>query len=368
MIFKRNNFNIIVAALLCVVLGGCATSAGRKPVSGAEDKKAVKLDRKYYIPLSSVCNDYDLTWEWDGFSRIINKKKYNIDIKMYPGSAVTLYNNQVYQLDAAVQIYDGAIMVPASFTKIFFKEKKTVSLPVEKKEELFSIKKVVIDAGHGGKDPGAVGKGDVLEKEINLDIAKRLKEELEAEGIQVILTRDTDIFHPLEKRPEIANSAGADFFISIHSNASKSSSASGFEAYYLSTNYDDFSKAVQLRENAAISFEKNTDYQYSTNLNATLWDMILNENRIESVEMANAIAKSLQRMLKLQTRYVRGAMFYVLKGARMPAVLLEVGYLSNPTEASRLNNAYYRQMLAESIASGIAQYKKEFEMNNGFSK
>jgi N-acetylmuramoyl-L-alanine amidase len=136
----------------------------------------------------------------------------------------------------------------------------------------------------------------------------------------------------------------------------------------LSTEHDDFSKAVQIRENAVLSFEDSTAFAASEGLNATLWDMMLSENRIESIEMANTIARGLNNILKLKTRHVSGAMFYVLKGARMPAVLLEVGYLSNPTEATHLNNGYYRQMLAEAIASGIISYKQEFELNNGFSK
>ena len=274
-------------------------------------------------------------------------------------------NNEVVDLKSQVKIYKGQIMVPESFLRLFAKEMPPVQL---KRKSAFTIRKIVIDAGHGGKDPGAVGKYGIQEKDIVLDIALRLRDELIKHGIEVVLTRDTDVFHELKKRTMIANKEKADFFISVHANAAYSSSVNGFEAFYLSTSHDDFSKAVQIRENAVIKYEEEADYKYSSDLNVTLWDMILSENRIESIEMANSIADELKRTLKLNTRYIRGAGFHVLKGANMPAVLLEMGYLTNSNEAAKLNNAYYRQMLAESVAAGIVRYKELFELSDGFSK
>ena len=133
-------------------------------------------------------------------------------------------------------------------------------------------------------------------------------------------------------------------------------------------NYDNLAKAVQIRENASIKYEEKADYEHSDYLNATLWDMILSENRVESIEMANSIASELRKALKLKTRFVRGARFHVLKGTQMPAVLLEIGYITNRTEAGRLCNGYYQQMLAEAVTAGIVNYKKLFEQTEGFSR
>ncbi len=357
MIFKGKKY-IIFFLMLVFCLSGC---------SGSRGKHSIKIDRSRYTLLSDFCEKQGFNWEWDGFSQIITVKNFKVTAKLYPGSDLVLYDNQVCDLKSPIIVHQGMIMVPKSFDSLF--SGKTLSYAeVKPKAGSFSIRRIVIDAGHGDHDPGAIGYKGIQEKDIVLDIAKRLKKVLVAEGIEVLLTRDTDIFLPLKKRSDIANKAKADFFISIHANAAEARSAYGFEAYFLSTAYDDFSKAVQIRENAVIKYEENADYKKSNDLNATLWDMILSENRIESIEMANAIAGQLKKSLKLRIRYVKGAKFYVLKGAQMPAVLLEVGYLTNSEEGARLNNPYYRQMLAESIAEGINRYRKIFELSDGFSR
>ncbi len=364
---KQYNYCIllIISLFLCGLTASGCSRTGSVSVDRRMSRSFVRLDRKQYVPLIVVCKQYDLSWHWDGFSKIITVKNLKSNAKLFPGSGLILFNNEVFDLKSRVRIHRGQIMVPQSFLRLFTKKEPPLKL---RRKSVFSIRKIVIDAGHGGKDPGAIGKKGIQEKDIALDISLRLKKELTKQGIDVILTRDTDIFHPLKKRSEIANKEKADFFISVHANAAHTSSANGFEAFYLSTDYDDFSKAVQIRENAVIKFEENAGYEYSDDLNATLWDMILSENRIESIEMANSISDELKRALKLNTRYIRGARFRVLKGANMPAVLLEMGYLTNKNEAMRLNNAYYRQMLAEAVATGIIRYKKLFESSDGFSK
>ncbi len=364
---KQYNYCIllIVCLFLCSLTASGCSRTGSVSVGGRVGRSFVKLDRKQYVPLIVVCEQYNLSWDWDGFSKIITVKNLKSNAKLFPNSGLILFNNEVVDLKSQVKIHNGQIMVPESFLRLFTKEEPPLQL---RRKSAFSIRKIVIDAGHGGKDPGAVGRMGIQEKDIVLDIALRLKNELTKYGVEVVLTRDADVFYELKKRTEIANREKADFFISVHVNAARTSSVHGFEAYYLSTAYDDFSKAVQIRENAAIKFEEDSDYEYSSDLNVTLWDMILSENRIESIEMANSISDELKRALKLNTRYIRGARFHVLKGANMPAVLLEMGYITNKNEAMHLNNAYYRQMLAEAVAAGIVRYKKLFELSDGFSK
>ena len=367
--FKNNARAIILFAICLTVIGTCAGCAGgRRGTSDSSRQESFRIDRKRYVPLRDFCATNGLSWEWDGFTRIITVHNRAITVKLYPGSALALHNSSVVRLDGPVRMYKGMITVPESFARLFGREQPPVAARPEKRPGKTMLARVVIDAGHGGKDPGAVGVGGIHEKEIVLDIAQRLARELERQDIDVTLTRQTDIFHPLATRSDIANNANADFFISVHANASESSSANGFEAYYLAPEYDDFAKAVQIRENAVVKYEEDTAYAQSNDLNATLWDMLLSENRIESIAMANTIAGELRRIVHLRTRYVKGAQFYVLKGAQMPAVLLEVGYLTNPTEARQLSNPYYRQMIAEAVAAGVIRYKSEFELNEGFTR
>lgn len=310
---KQYIYCIILMAFLflgSLILAGCSRT-GSVSADGRVGRSFVRLDRKQYVPLIVVCRQYNLSWDWDGFSKIIMVKNLKSNVRLFSGSGLILFNNEVFDLKSPVKIHKGQIMVPESFLRLFTKEEPPVQL---KMKSGFNIRKIVIDAGHGGKDPGAVGKNGIEEKDIVLDIVLRLKNELTKQGVEVVLTRDTDVFHELKNRTEIANKEKADFFISIHVNAADDSSVDGFEAYYLSTGYDDFSKAVQIRENASIRFEEEADYKYSSNLNLTLWDMILSENRIESIEMANSISDELKRTLRLNTRYIKGARFHVLGG------------------------------------------------------
>jgi len=229
------------------------------------------------------------------------------------------------------------------------------------------IRTIVIDPGHGGKDPGAIGVGRLKEKDVVLDISRRLKKRLERVGLKVSLTRDRDVFLSLKQRSRIANNKEADFFISIHANAFRKSRAFGFEVYYLSEAIDDSARAVAAAENVALKFEQNEEF--SKPLKATLWDILYTEHRAESIELARSICKAVERKgLSRNNRGVKGANFCVLRSTKMPAVLVEVGFISNPLEASRLKLRSYRQKLAEAVAEGVLSYKIRYEATNGFTR
>ncbi len=372
--YSRGKVNALLTVVFlffgALTFSGCAGGGGAG-LSGRLSSQMTSINKKSYFPISAVCRYYGFSWEWDGFSRVITLKKEGMSIKLFPGSSLVLYNDRSIDLKAPIILHDGLVMVPASFARLFMlTQEKTGPAPVKyqaKKEGFYAIKKIIIDAGHGGKDPGASVHHGLREKEINLDVAKRLARELRRKGIQVVMTRDTDVFYSLYRRAEIANKNNGDFFICIHTNAARTRSAHGAEEFYLSSGYDDFSKASGIRGNAAAKFAKKSEYKNSHDLNTILWDMALTEDRKESVEMAYSIAKEFKRMLNLRTRFVHGARFVVLKDTQMPAILIEVGYITNPTENARLNNPFYRQMLAEAIASGIMNYKKNYDNNNGFS-
>lgn len=223
----------------------------------------------------------------------------------------------------------------------------------------FSLKRVVIDAGHGGKDPGAVGKRKLYEKDITLKIAKKLKTQLaKRSGARVYLTRSTDVYIPLDERTAIANSKEADLFVSIHVNASPNKKASGVETYYLNYSPDKEAIRVAARENAATAQEM-ADLEY------ILRDMMVKSNQDDSVLLASYVQKELSSTLQKRYKGVKsngakGALFYVLVNSTMPSVLVEVSFISNPTEAKRLKTDKYLDAIVEGITVGIMRYVNEY--------
>ncbi len=226
-------------------------------------------------------------------------------------------------------------------------------------EGLFK-RRIVIDPGHGGHDPGAIGPNGLYEKDVVLDIALKVKDIINKEYPQyeVILTRDRDIFIPLDERTNIANKNNADLFISIHANASPNKYAKGIETYILNWTDDEEAMRVAARENA-ISLKRMKEVQ--NELGIILASLERESKRDESVRIAGYIQKSL--ISKIQSKYtsvqnlgVKQALFYVLIGAKMPSALVEVSFISNPEEERLLADESYRQILAYSIVNGINSY------------
>lgn len=219
------------------------------------------------------------------------------------------------------------------------------------------VRTIMIDAGHGGKDPGAVTNG-LEEKDVNLRMAKILGRTLQAQGFEVHYTRTTDKFIPLEERTAMANAKNADLFISLHCNAYKDGSAKGLEVYYLNLATDAQAVRVAARENG-VSAKKISDMQF------ILSDLMLNSKINESRQMAALVEKETLRTMRPKHPFTshgsKGAFFYVLTGARMPSILVELGYLTNSAEAAKLNSDEYLETMAKGLAGGVLAYKKKLE-------
>lgn len=222
-----------------------------------------------------------------------------------------------------------------------------------------TLRRIVVDAGHGGKDPGAVGKGGTLEKDVTLQMAKALAKELTKQlGCEVILTRSGDVYLPLEERTAIANKVGADLFVSLHANANHNREAYGIETYYLNFSKNDKAAAVAARENG-ISIKQVSD------LELILFDLMANAKINESSRLATVIQESLvkrisQKYSDVRDLGVRQGPFYVLLGATMPSVLVETAFISHPREEKRLKSSAYQESAAQAIAAAI----KDYAVNN----
>ena len=233
---------------------------------------------------------------------------------------------------------------------------------VEEARNRWRLDTVVLDAGHGGKDPGAIGKYGTKEKDIALDITKRAGILLEKSGIKVVYTRDEDVFIPLLDRTKIANDANGKLFVSIHANANKNRKIKGFETYLLRPGKSEDAIEVAQRENSVIKLEEVTDqYENLTGENLIMATMAQSMFMKESEDLASVIQVELDKKLDTPNRGVKQAGFYVLIGASMPNALVEVGFLSNPMEEKMLKQGAHKQKIAEAIFLAIKRFKSSKE-------
>ena len=205
------------------------------------------------------------------------------------------------------------------------------------------LRRIVIDAGHGGVDSGA--KNDtyrIHEKDLTLDVSQRLKFLLERAGYEVIMTRDSDVFIPLERRPQIANRERGDLFISIHFNAADRTTAEGYETFTLTPQYQASSKYS--------APGKNDNRRYDGN-NQDPWNTLLGYH----------VQRSLVQTMGGTDRGLKRARFLVLRHLECPGILLELGFVSNPETAKKVRSATFRQSLAQSLFDGIVQYHKRLQ-------
>lgn len=219
------------------------------------------------------------------------------------------------------------------------------------------LRKIVLDPGHGGKDPGAIGVRGIMEKDIVLAVAKKLAKKLKDEmGITVVLTRQDDTFIPLEDRTAIANAEDADLFVSLHVNASPSAEARGMETYYLDNTTDEASIRLAARENG-------TSRKSISDLQFILSDLTQNSKLEDSISLAHRLHSSIvshvgRRYGAVKDLGVKKALFYVLVGARMPSVLVEMFFITNKTEGRALTRQAYQEALVQALFDGIKKYQE----------
>lgn len=221
------------------------------------------------------------------------------------------------------------------------------------------IRTIVIDPGHGGKDPGAIGPNGLMEKDVALDIAKRLKAKLESKmSCKVLLTRTTDRFLELDERTMFANSANADLFVSVHLNASRDRRARGVETYFLSPARSKDELATAARENMmALGSQDDIENDLAYIMSDLTSTQKVNDSAVLAGSLQHSMTAGLRRANQpVKDKGVKQAMFYVLWRASMPSVLVETGFISNREDERRFRNPAYLDSVADSIAGGLASY------------
>lgn len=260
--------------------------------------------------------------------------------------------------------------------------KKTFN-PVANKFNEKTITTIIIDAGHGGKDPGSIGINKLKEKDIVLSFSLELKEELKKvlPNMDIFLTRDKDIYPTLQERYKIANSSAKinlgksknALFISVHANASLSPNAKGFEAYFITAQESsEYARAVSILENSAlVKFDKVDASKYEENISQLTHNyMLVEQHQKESRMLAQSIVDEVYKVSGVSKRNkpVQNALFYVLKGSLMPSTLIEIGFITNEEDAKFMNTKETRIKMVKATATGIKKFIKEFEDTNGFTK
>ena len=279
----------------------------------------VKKNNNYYVPTESFLN-------------IINNLSTSISL--------TFKTNQI------------------NLSKLIELPKKTVKVDLKSEKEKWEFKTIVIDAGHGGKDPGAVGYRGTKEKDIALDVAKRLEKKLTKNmDIKVVMTRDEDVFLKLSERTKIANENNGSLFISIHTNAAEDRRASGFETFLIGLNKNEYAAKVAARENAVLELEGKSGQELTGEdlIQATIAQAAFASS---SETFADMVQKEIKKRVQSRDRGVKQAGFVVLARASMPNVLVELGFISNPAEEKKLRSPQYRDQLATAIYRAVQQYEK----------
>lgn len=308
----------------------------------------------------------------DLLSSRLKVNMYNQEIVFLLDSSFVTAGREIYNMTFPVILNETRYYIPVNFLQevlpliypdeIIYKIDKIMApVPIDNR-----IRSIVIDPGHGGKDPGAIGfSGKNYEKDITLSIAQQVAALIrENTNVKVYLTRQDDQFVSLRERTEFANDVGADLFISIHTNAHDNKEISGVETYFLSTAKTDDARATEALENAVVYHYEGGEeaLERYNDLSFVLADMAQTEHLHESHDLCVNLQTNLVQALESKDRGVKQAGFYVLKGAFMPAVLIETGFISNKYEERKLARSSYQGKIATSIYQGVDNFIRRIEL------
>ncbi|MDD3374454.1 MAG: N-acetylmuramoyl-L-alanine amidase [Candidatus Omnitrophica bacterium] len=331
---------LFLTAICLIFLSGCAAT----PFQRLEKKDLV---------LKDLCARYGFSCTMDSVTQLIKLKRKGFEARGLIGSSTVVVDGKDVYLSRPINISKGIVYVPFDF-----EQQVMILLSKKAGPSAKAFQKIIIDAGHGGKDPGAITLTGTQEKDIVLDIANRLSDALKKRGAIVLQTRDTDEFLSLEQRVEVARSENADLFMSIHANIASNSGVEGLETYYLGFLGQEDKKEICCVEKHKKMFQKYKMEQSDDNVKKVLLDMLYAYKQQSSGDIARHLSRYTAERITTRDRGGKTANFYVLKNTLIPAILVEVGFLSNQKEEQKLKNSSYRQQIAESLADGLMQYKQ----------
>jgi N-acetylmuramoyl-L-alanine amidase len=359
------------------------------------------------VPLMQVIEFLDLDYQFSSTTGAMRLERGDMAVTFVLSSSEVFTHNRVYHLQGGVETGGGIIMLSGEAVDLLIHQLFDRSMSWRYEGGVFSISKgrtgrtaggtpgsvpspltarrindpageiggigaIVIDAGHGGKDPGGMGDQLIREKDVVLAVARELQEELERRfrDKEIVLTRDKDTFVSLEERGAFANridSGKNPLFISIHANVSFSQNVNGYETYFLSLDaFGEKARDVASRENSVLDFETDDTGDYVEEIINRIVDI---EYRRESRLLAQYIQNGLQHRVSSESvnRGVKSAFFYVLKESKMPAVLVEIGFVTNGREAQKLQQPEYQRRIARGISDGVEEFIAVFEKSEGFT-
>jgi N-acetylmuramoyl-L-alanine amidase len=294
----------------------------------------------------------------DGLLRQVRIAQFSQDVVRVVLDMTSVHSHNVFFLADPYRLIVDIQGQSAPQPPLVLSKAKTAVAPAKTtKPATAGIRKIVLDPGHGGRDPGAIGFGGIAEKDIVLSVARKLARKLQHDmGIEVVLTRKDDSFVRLEDRTAMANAEDADLFVSLHMNASPNSDARGLETYYLDNTNDEASIRLAARENGTAR-NKVSDLQF------ILSDMTQNMKLEDSITLAHRLQETLvgtmgRQMGDVRDLGVKKALFYVLVGARMPSVLVEMFFITNRSEGRAMSQERYQDAVVDSLYEGIQKYNQ----------
>ncbi len=309
---------------------------------------------------SKIDTNY-LNSNYSNFSNIVKKV---VPIQLEQSSQITfILDRNKKVISKSISVKKKMISINLFLKKVEEMDDDLIKEKLSLSKDRWKIDRIIIDAGHGGKDPGAIGYRGLKEKTATLGIAKYLSRLLKKDNrLKVFMTRTEDVFVPLEDRTRFANENRGKLFISIHCNAVKQRRVSGFETYFLSPARTEKAMKVAAKENAAIKYESNTNsYKRLTDDNFIVLTMVQDNFAKESEKWASIVQNEIDIFSNTPNRGVDQAGFYVLIGASMPSILVEAGFISNPKEEKLLKSKSYQKKIAKAIYDSIIKLKAEVE-------
>jgi N-acetylmuramoyl-L-alanine amidase len=334
---------ISVLSFLLFCFSGCATVP--RPVSPPAGE----------VSLQTLCQKYAMECNWDGISQTVSMSYKGTRIQALVGSNLVVVGNSRLPLSGPLRRRKEIVMVPPDFERVVIGP-ATSPLAGAPPGLPKRLGKVVIDAGHGGKDPGATGYGGAKEKDINLDIAARVRDGLAKAGVNVVMTRDKDEFISLARRTEIASRPDIELFVSIHANANRGRGAHGIEVYYTGALNAGDRSDDQRQDNERKLCGQFKMKAASKDVQRIVLNLLYNYKLSAAPGIADRIARHLANEMGGSFRGSKPQRYFVLRNTLIPAVLIEVGFISNPREGRRLNDPAYRQEVADAVTQSVMEY------------